>query len=79
MSQRSTIREALESAGDFGCCITDFGALDWTCVLTARNRVAELRASGLDIESKPCLRHRHRGSVSRYFLRPKVGQLAMRV
>lgn len=77
MSQKDVIRDALQTAGERGCCITDFGALDWTVVLTARNRVAELRAAGLDIESKPCLQHRHRGGVSRYYLRPKIAQLAL--
>jgi len=78
MSQKDVIYGALRSAGERGCCIEDFGRIDWTCVLTARNRVAELRAEGLDIVSAPCRIHRHRSkSVARYELRSPVGQLAL--
>jgi hypothetical protein len=77
MSQRQVILQALRDAGDRGICISDLADVDWTVVLTARNRIAEARRSGLEIESKPCLKHAHRGSVSRYFLRPKISQLAL--
>jgi hypothetical protein len=77
MTQRTVILDALQLAGSEGICISDLEGVDWTVVLTARNRVAELRRSGLDIESKPCLKHHHRGGVSRYYLRPKAAQLAL--
>lgn len=79
MTQREIILGALREAGERGVCISDLADVDWTVVLTARNRIAEARRSGLEIESKPCLKHAHRGLVSRYFLRPKVGQLALHV
>lgn len=68
MTQRDVILSALRSAGSDGVCISDLGAIDWTCVLTARNRISELRASGVAIESERCTRHSHASTVSRYFL-----------
>lgn len=78
MSQRSVILDALKSAGDKGICVTDLGQIDWTVVLTARNRIAEARAAGVPIRSEVCKVHRHRSSVARYYYAP-VGQLALRV
>ena len=57
---------------------------EWVCVsslpldlaYTARNRISELRASGVEIESEPCRTHQHRSSVSRYRL-ARAGQQAM--
>lgn len=62
------ILDALKSAGSDGICISDLERIDWTVVLTARNRVAELRREGFDIEGARCHRHAHRGTVFRYTL-----------
>lgn len=76
MTQRETVLEALRAAGTRGLCISDMGQIDWTAVLTMRNRISELRASGVDIESFPCRIHQHRSSVARYRLAP-AGQLEL--
>jgi hypothetical protein len=77
MTQRETILQALRDAGDRGICVSDLADVDWTVVLTARNRVSEMRRSGIVIESEVCKVHAHRSSVARYTLRPKAGQLAL--
>lgn len=71
-TQRDVILDALKSAGDKGLCISDLADVDWTVVLTARNRISEMRASGLRIESSRCTRHAHRSTVSRYTLKEKA-------
>ena len=73
MTQRQTVLEALHEAGARGICIGD-PPLD--VAYTTRNRISELRASGVDIESFPCKIHQHRSSVARYRLAP-AGQLAL--
>jgi len=67
MTQRDVILSALRAAGERGVCISDMERIDWTCVLTMRNRVGELRHAGERILSARCLRHKHRGTVFRYF------------
>lgn len=61
---------ALRSAGERGLCISDMERIDRTAVLTMRNRLSELRASGVAIESERCQIHKHRSSVARYRLVP---------
>lgn len=77
VSQRTLLLTALRDAGPAGLCITDLGRLDPTAVLTARNRIAELRAGGLRIDGKPCRVHRHRGSVQRYWIVADPEQLSL--
>lgn len=78
MTQRDTILQALRDAGPRGVCITDLSAIDWTVVLTARNRVSELRREGKPIESSRCTVHQHRSSVSRYRLsQPQQTEIAL--
>lgn len=67
MSQRSTILQALRDAGDRGICVSDLAAVDWTCVLTSRNRIHELRQEYV-IRGERCRKHAHRGQVERYYL-----------
>lgn len=76
MTQRELILQELRRAGDAGVCITDLGRVDQTVVLTARNRISELRRDHVAIESEPCHVHKHRSSVSRYRL-AQVGQRSL--
>jgi hypothetical protein len=68
VTQKQLVLQALRSAGERGLCVTDMGQIDWTAVLTMRNRISEARRSGLDIRGERCLRHAHRGLVYRYTL-----------
>ncbi len=78
-TQRDVILDALKSAGRRGVCVTDLGQIDWTVVLTARNRISEMRLrEHLPIESEPCTVHRHRSkTVARYRLVTAPVQQAM--
>jgi hypothetical protein len=77
MTQRDVILDALRSAGGKGICVTDLGQIDWTVVLTARNRIAEARADGVPIRSEVCRVHKHRSSIARYFLVTAPVQMAL--
>lgn len=72
MSQREDVLAALRAHPE-GICVS---TLPKELSYTARNRVSELRKSGVPIESEPCKAHKHRSSVSRYKLAP-VGQLEL--
>jgi hypothetical protein len=56
-----------------GVCVASFPP---EIAYTLRNRVSELRAQGVAIESERCRAHQHKASVSRYRLAAK-GQLGM--
>lgn len=66
MSQREAVLQALRSAPD-GLCVSDMNAIDWTAVLTMRNRIHELRQQYV-IRGERCRKHAHRGQVERYYL-----------
>jgi Helix-turn-helix domain len=76
MSQRSLILDALREAGERGCCLNDFAAVDLFLPYRSRNVISELRRDGVPIRSAVCKTHRHRSSVARYYLAP-FGQLAL--
>ena len=78
MTQRELILIVLRDHPE-GVCIEDVGRVDPYAVLTARNRISELRADGFDIRSQRCRVHAHRSTVSRYFLVVPAEQMEMEV
>ena len=74
MRQQSFILDKLRAAGDRGICLAD---LPLDVSYTSRNRIASLRASGLDIRGERCTVHSHDGPVFRYRLVTAPVQMAM--
>ena len=77
-TQRALVMQALQAAGEKGCCLDDFAKIDFGLPYRARNVVSDLRKDHIPIRSEVCKVHKHRSSVARYFYAP-VGQLALRV
>lgn len=67
-TQKSRLLDHLARAGDMGLCIIDIGAERPFDVLTARNRISELRSAGYQIRGTRCRIHRHKAAVERYYL-----------
>ena len=68
MTQKERVYECLKLWGSF--CVSD---LPIDLSYTARNRVSELRRSGVGIRTAVCSWHQHEHPVARYFLE-KPGQ-----
>jgi hypothetical protein len=71
-SQKQIVLSFLERNPN-GVCVASFPP---EIAYTLRNRISELRAEGIEIESERCRVHQHRATVSRYRLCPK-GQMGM--
>ena len=66
MNRAQRMVRLLEKAGADGVCLNDMPEQMRYC---GRNAVSEAIAKGAKIISRPCHKHQHGSSVSRYFLK----------